>query len=85
MTEKERRAGSWLRYAALGSSLSAALAGCAVGGYFLGAFLDRRFATPPLFTVILVLAGTALGLTYIALTLMKALGPGAGGRGKDES
>jgi F0F1-type ATP synthase assembly protein I len=84
VTEKERKNGNWLRYVAWGSTCSVTLAGCVVGAYFLGAFLDRRFAAAPLFTVVLILAGTVLGIAYIALTLVKAFGIGADGRGKDE-
>ncbi|MDR1961432.1 MAG: AtpZ/AtpI family protein [Gracilibacteraceae bacterium] len=82
MTEKERKPGAWLRYAALGSSISVTLAGCVIGAYLLGSFLDRRFATAPLFTLLLILAGVALGAAYLVLSLVKLFGSGGGG--KDE-
>jgi F0F1-type ATP synthase assembly protein I len=80
MTEKERKTGNWLRYAALGSSISATLAGCVLGAYFLGAYLDRRLDTAPLFTLLLILIGVALGVSYLVLMLLKTFGAGANGR-----
>ncbi|MDR1070651.1 MAG: AtpZ/AtpI family protein [Gracilibacteraceae bacterium] len=84
MTEKEKKTGSWLRYAAVGSSISCTLAGCVAGGYFLGAFLDRRLATAPLFTVMLIIGGVALGISYLVWTLTR-ISAASGKRGDHES
>ena len=60
-----------LRYAAIGSTIGTTLAGLVIGGYFLGAFLDGKFGTYPLFSLILILAGVGFGIAYLFVTIGK--------------
>ena len=74
--DKERRkmAGnqkSWQKAAAIGSSISTTLAGLVGGGFFLGRYLDERWGTRPLFTLILMISGLILGGIYLVITLKR--------------
>lgn len=60
---------SWIKYAALGSSIATTLAGLVGGGYFLGDYLDSRWGTDPLLKIILMLVGVVLGIGYLIVSL----------------
>lgn len=60
---------SWQKALAIGSSIASTLAGLVGGGYFLGHYLDARWATQPWLTIGLMLSGLALGATYLVITL----------------
>ncbi len=50
-----------LKAIAISSAISLELAICVVGGYFLGRFLDGRFATAPWLTVLSLVVGFIIG------------------------
>jgi len=70
MTDKGKK-NTWLRYAALGSSIATTLAGLAGGGFFLGKYLDDRWGTDPIFKIGLIIIGVFLGISYMIVTLNK--------------
>ncbi|MGC7871746.1 AtpZ/AtpI family protein [Desulfosporosinus sp. SYSU MS00001] len=59
----------WQKALAIGSSIASILAGLVGGGFFLGRYLDARWGTQPVFTIGLMLAGLALGASYLVITL----------------
>jgi ATP synthase protein I len=72
--EKERRkmAGnqkSWQKAVMVGSNIATSLAGLVGGGFLLGSYLDARWGTRPWLTLSLMLAGLALGVSYLVITL----------------
>jgi F0F1-type ATP synthase assembly protein I len=85
MTVEKQKPRPWMHYMALGSTISATLAGLAVGAFFLGSFLDRRLGTTPVFTLVCIFLGVILGLSYMIVTLLREFGGGNGReRGGDE-
>lgn len=62
---------TWQKALVLGSSISSSLAILVGGGYFLGEYLDNRLLTKPLFTIVCMLIGLALGGYYLVITLQK--------------
>ncbi|NMA68323.1 MAG: AtpZ/AtpI family protein [Desulfitobacterium sp.] len=62
---------SIIKAMAFGTSLATTLGGLVVGGFFLGKFLDGRFGTYPLLTLIFIIAGLVLGGIYLVFTLRK--------------
>jgi F0F1-type ATP synthase assembly protein I len=64
----------WMRYAALGSTISVTLVGSVVCAWLLGSFLDRQFGTEPVLTVVLILLGVSLGLAFMIVTLYREFG-----------
>jgi F0F1-type ATP synthase assembly protein I len=60
---------SWQKAVNVGSNIATSLAGLVVGGFFLGRYLDARWDTQPWLTLTLILAGLALGATYLVITL----------------
>jgi len=59
------------KYAAIGSTISATLAGLVIGGYSLGTFLDGKFGVYPIWTLILILVGVGLGVAYLIVIIGK--------------
>lgn len=59
----------WQKSVALGSSIASSLAGLVGGGFWLGNYLDARWGTKPLLTIILMLSGLVLGGWYLVITL----------------
>jgi F0F1-type ATP synthase assembly protein I len=68
----EKKPQSWLHYAALGTGISGALAGLVIGGYFLGSFLDRKFDSYPLWSMVIILAAVAIGIVNICIVARRA-------------
>jgi len=60
---------SWQKAVTVGSSIATSLAGLVVGGFFLGRYLDARWGTQPWLTLSLMIAGLALGGSYLVITL----------------
>jgi len=60
---------SWQKAVAVGTNISTSLAGLVGGGYLLGSYLDTRWDTQPWLTLSLMIAGLALGATYLVITL----------------
>ena len=60
---------SWQKAVAVGSNIATSLAGLVGGGYLLGNYLDARWGTRPWLTLSLMLAGLALGASYLVITL----------------
>lgn len=67
----EKRAGSWVKYMAVGTTVATSLAVLVGGGYLLGSFLDNRLNTDPLLKVVFMILGVILGFTYVMVTLNK--------------
>ncbi|MCL1791306.1 MAG: AtpZ/AtpI family protein [Peptococcaceae bacterium] len=83
----EKKPLTWVHYIAMGTGISATLAGVVAGGYMLGSFLDRKYDTDPQWTLACVLAALALGIVNLVYLLWKYMRsssqdppqPGAGG------
>ncbi|MCL1916733.1 MAG: AtpZ/AtpI family protein [Peptococcaceae bacterium] len=67
----EKKTLSWIHYAAIGTGISAALAGLVVGGYFLGSWMDHSFDSYPLWTLVAIFVGVALGIAYMVFWIWK--------------
>ena len=57
----------WFRFAAV--MVNAVIAKCILiaGGYFLGAWLDKKWGTEPYLALVFILLAMGLGLTWIIL------------------
>lgn len=64
-----RNPNSWQKAVTLGSNIATSLAGLVGGGFLLGRYFDARWGTRPWLTLSLMLAGLALGLSYLVITL----------------
>jgi len=60
---------SWVKAAALGSSMGMTLAGLVFGGFLLGRYLDSRWGTEPVWLLVFMLGGLVLGGVYIVVVL----------------
>lgn len=60
---------SWQKAVMFGSTIATSLAGLVGGGFFLGRYLDARWGTRPWLTLILMLSGLVLGMSYLVITL----------------
>lgn len=60
---------SWVKAAALGTSMAMTLAGLVLGGFLLGRYLDTRWGTEPIFLLVFMLGGLVLGGVYIVAVL----------------
>ncbi|MCL1853387.1 MAG: AtpZ/AtpI family protein [Peptococcaceae bacterium] len=69
----EKKPLSWIHYTAIGTGISATLAGLVVGGYFLGSFLDRRFDSDPLWTLLTIFVALGLGVAYLGFMIWRFL------------
>ncbi|UWG97189.1 AtpZ/AtpI family protein [Dehalobacter sp. DCM] len=67
----DKNLGKWVKLISVGSSFTVTLAGLAIGGYFLGRFLDLKLGIFPVFTILLMLAGVILGVIYLVWSIMK--------------
>lgn len=67
----DRNISTWVKYMALGSTIATSLAGLVAGGYYIGNYLDSRLGTDPLLKVVLMIAGVALGISYLIISLNK--------------
>ncbi|ADY57542.1 hypothetical protein Sgly_3279 [Syntrophobotulus glycolicus DSM 8271] len=76
---KNPKMGKVVKFMAIGSSISGALAGTTAAGYFVGQYLDTLFGSTYIFTLILMLLGVGLGLAYMIYTLQRL------GKSNDES
>ncbi|HET7521806.1 MAG TPA: AtpZ/AtpI family protein [Bacillales bacterium] len=57
------------RMAGLLGSLGMEIAGCTIGGVFLGQYLDKRFGTEPVWLAVCVIGGLILGILCALYTL----------------
>lgn len=62
---------SWQKALILCSSIGTTLAALVIGGYFLGEYIDARFVTKPLFTLVLMIGGLLLGVSYLVIKLIE--------------
>lgn len=60
---------TWVKAAAMGTSMAMTLAGLVFGGFLLGRYLDVRWGTEPLFLLVFMLGGLVLGGVYIVVVL----------------
>ena len=60
---------TWQKALVIGSTISTTLACLVGGGYFLGSYLDNRWGTEPILTIVLMLVGLVLGGVYLVVTL----------------
>lgn len=69
----EKKPLTWVHYTSIGTGISATLAGLVVGGCFLGSFLDNRFDTYPLWTLLCIVTALALGIVNLVLLMRRLL------------
>ena len=82
--EKDRY--NWTRQVGLLTALPFLMAGPPIAGLLIGRFLDKRFSTNPVLTIIFLLLGFAAGVREVVNVMRKAnapserdkSGPGAG-------
>ena len=67
----DKRISNWVKYMAWASTVASSLAGLVAGGFFLGRYVDFRLGTDPWLTIVCVLVGVFLGLSYIILSIIK--------------
>jgi len=60
---------TWVKAAALGTTMATTLAGLVFGGFLLGRYLDSRWGTQPVLLLVFMLGGLVLGGVYIVVAL----------------
>lgn len=67
----DKNISNWIKYMALGTSISVSFAGLVGVGYYLGNYLDLIWGTDPWLKISLMIFGVIIGIAYLIVTINK--------------